>query len=266
MSDDRDRDLEELYAVAPTEFTRVRNAKAAALKAAGHVAEAQAVQRLSKPSVPLWAANQLARLAPRQVARFIDAVQEVQRRQLRDPRAAAEAMQTQRGELAALTDRAAAILIKAGYRASSATLERVSTTLLGAAVDRRQAADLRRGRLAAELAAPGFEVLAGAPKGLQVLRGGRESKRDPAQAAAREARRQDERERRARDAEAERRAAEAERREATQRAEAARRAEDEVRELERRLAEARARRRAAQRDASTAATRLKRRDGPARPL
>jgi hypothetical protein len=265
MSDDRDRILEELYAVAPSEFTRARNAKAAALKAAGHVAEARAVQRLSKPSAPLWAANQLARLAPKQVDRFVDAVQQVQRRQLRDPRAAAEAMQAQRAELAALTDRAASALTKAGYRASSATLERVSNTLLGAAVDRGLASDLRRGRLAAELAAPGFEVLAGAPKGLQVLRGGQASRRDSTPAATREARRQAERERRAREAEAERRDA-AQRAEAAQRAQVAQRADEEVRELERRLAEARERRRAAQRDVSAAATRLKRRDSPARPL
>jgi hypothetical protein len=261
VSDTRDRDLDELYAAAPSEFTRARNAKAAALKAAGHVAEARAVQRLTKPSAPLWAANQLARLAPKQVDRFIDAVQQVQRRQLQDPRAAAEAMQAQRAELAALTDRAASALTKAGYRASSATLERVSNTLLGAAVDRQLADDLRRGRLAAELAAPGFEVLAGAPKGLRVLPGGRPSKRDSTPPAARAAREQAERDRRAREAEAERRAAEAERREAAHRAEAAQRAEEEVRELERRLAEARERRRAAQR----AATRLTRRDGPARP-
>jgi hypothetical protein len=257
---DRDRDLEELYAVAPSEFTRARNAKAAALKAAGQVAEARAVQRLTKPSAPLWAVNQLARLAPKQVDRLIDAVQQVQRRQLRDPRAAAEAMQTQRAELAALTDRAASALTEAGYRPSSATLERVSNTLLGAAVDRQLAADLRRGRLAAELAAPGFEVLAGAPKGLRVVRGGRESKRDSAQAATREAREQAERQRRAREAEATQRA------EAVRRAQAAQRADEEVRELERRLAEARERRRAAQRDASPAAPRLKRRDSPARPL
>jgi hypothetical protein len=253
MSDDRDRILEELYAVAPSEFTRARNAKAAALKAAGHVAEARAVQRISKPSTPLWAANQLARLAPKQVDRFIDAVQQVQHRQLRDPRAAAEAMQMQRAELAVLIDRAASALTKAGYQASSATLERVSNTLLGAAVDRGLASDLRHGRLAAELAAPGFEVLARAPQGLQVLHGGRASSRDSTPAAAREARLQAERERRAREAETERR-------------EAAQRADEEVRKLERRLAEARERRRAAQRDASAAATRLKRRDGPTRPL
>jgi hypothetical protein len=238
MSDDRD--LEELYAVAPNEFTRARNAKAAALKAAGHVAEARAVQRLGKPSAPLWATNQLARLVPDHVSRFIDAVQQVQRRQLRDPRATAEAMQAQRAELAALTDRAASALAKAGYRASSATLERVSNTLLGAAVDRRLADALRRGRLTAELAAPGFEVLAGALQGLRVVRGGRESPRDSERAAARRAREQAERERRAREADAERR-------EAAQRAEAARRAEQEVRDLERRLAEARERRRAARR-------------------
>jgi len=109
--------------------------------------------------------NQLARLVPQRVSHFIDVVEQVRGSQLRDPRAAAEAMQTQRAELAALTDRAAEAMTKAGYRISPAALGRISNTLIGAAVDRRLADDLRRGRLIAELPAPGFEVLAGAGAG-----------------------------------------------------------------------------------------------------
>jgi len=254
MSSDTSRDIAELYAVPPKEFTRARNAKAAALKAAGHAAEARAVQRLGKPAAPLWAANQLARLAPKQVEQFIHAVQEVRRSQLRDPRAAAEAMQAQRADLAALTDRAAEALTKAGYRVSSATLERVSNTLLGAAADCRLADDLRHGRLTAELPALGFEILAGATPGLRVVRGGRASRRESEDAAAPQAREQAERERHAREAEAERR-------DARQRAEVAERAGHDVRELERQLAEARERHRTAQREASAAAARVRRRDG-----
>src|SRR4029453_971061 len=43
--------------------------------------------------------------------------------------------------------------------------ERVSNTLLGAAVDWQLVHDLRHGRLAVELPAPGFEGLIGAPPG-----------------------------------------------------------------------------------------------------
>ena len=252
MSADANRDIEELYAVPPKEFTSARNAKAAALEAAGQAAEARAVRRLSKPAAPLWAVNQLARLVPKRVSHFIDVVEQVRGSQLRDPRAAAEAMQTQRAELAALTERAAEAMTKAGYRVSPAALGRISNTLIGAAVDRRLADDLRRGRLIAELPAPGFEVLAGAGAGLRVVRGGGAPQRQSERTAAQRAREQAERERLAKEAEVKRQ-------DALQRAAAAERVGQEVRELERRLADARRRRRTAQREASTAADRVRRR-------
>lgn len=256
MSADAGRHTAELYAVPLKEFTHARNAKAAELKAAGHDAEAQALRRLGRPTVSLWAANQLARLAPKQIDRFIDLVRQAQRRQLTDPRATAEAMHGQRTELAALTTRAAEAMTKAGYRASPAALNRISNTLLGAAVDRRFAEDLRHGRLAAELPAPGFEVLTGAGPGaaLRVLRGGRAPQREREAIAAQQAREQSERERLAREAEAARQ-------DAARRAEAAERAGQEVQDLERQLAEARQRRQAAQRDAAAAARRVRRPTG-----
>src|SRR5262249_56265635 len=94
--------------------------------------------------------------------------------------------------------------------------------------------DLRRGRLAAELAAPGFEVLAGAEPGrrLQLVRGGKTSERRPDDVAARRAQEQAERERRAQEAEARRR-------EAERRAASAARAADRGRDVERQTAQAR---------------------------
>src|SRR5207245_448824 len=124
--------LDELYAVPPKDFTRARNAKAAELTAAGHADDAKAVRQLGKPSASLWATNQLARLDPERVAHFVDLVQQTRRTQLRDPRAAAEAMRAQRVELEALTTAAAEAMTKAGYPVSRATRGRVSDTLLGA--------------------------------------------------------------------------------------------------------------------------------------
>jgi hypothetical protein len=253
MSPDADRHIAELYAVPLNEFTSARNAKAAALKATGHDAEAQALRRLGKPSVSLWTTNQLARLVPEQIGHFIDLVVEARRKQFREPRAAAEAMTAQRTALTALTDRAAEAMTKAGYRASSAALERISNTLRGAAADRHLSEALRHGRLTAELSAPGFEVFAGLTRGadLRLLRGGRPSRRDSEGAAAKQAREQAERERLAQEAEAARR-------HAVQRAAIAERADQEVQDLERRLAEARQRRLAAQREATAAAKRARR--------
>jgi hypothetical protein len=256
MSADADQHIAELFAVPLNEFTRARNAKAAQLKAAGHGAEAQAIRRLGRPTVSLWAANQLARLVPKQVSRFIDLVQEARRKQLADPRAAAETMQAPRTELTTLTNRAAEAVTKAGYRTSAAALRRISDTVLGAAVDRRLSEDLRHGRLTAELPAQGFEVLAGgiSRNELRVLRGGRAQQREDERAAARQAREAAERERLAQETEASRR-------NARQRAEAAERADREVHDLELQLAEARRRRLAAQREAAAAAKRDRRPSG-----
>ncbi len=183
-------------------------------------------------------------------------MQEVRRRQLSDPRAIAEAIQAQRTELTALTNRAAEAMTKAGYRTSPAALERVSNTLLGAAVDRHSSEDLRHGRLTAELAAPGFEVLTSVSTGtgLRVLRGGHALRRASEQSPAQQAREQAERERLAKEAEAARR-------DALQLAQVAERASQEVRDLERQLAEARRRRLAAQRDVTAAAKRVSRPTG-----
>lgn len=259
MTFDLTRAIDELYGVPPKEFASARSAKAAALKAAGRTADAEAVRRLAKPSPLLWATNQLARLDPDRVARFVDVVHRVRQSQLRDPRTAAEGMQTIRAELQALTSRAGEALAKAGYRVAASATARISNTVLGAAVDAELIDDLRRGRLAAELPAPGFEALAGGAPGrtLQLVRGGKTAAR--AETAERpharaEAARTPEHAERARRAEE----AAARRREAELRAAEAARVGDEVRELERQLAEARRTLRAAQREAAAAAARARR--------
>ena len=255
MTSDVTRAIDELYALPPKEFSSARNAKAAALKAAGRAADADAVRRLAKPSPFLWATNQLARLDAERVAHFVDVVRRVRQRQLRDPHTAAEGVQTIRAELAALAARASEVLTKAGYRVAAAGTARIANTLLGAAADAGLVDDLRHGRLTAELAAPGFEVLAGVDPGrrLQLVRGGKTEERQPDHAEARRAREQAEREHRAQEAEARRR-------EAERRAADAARAADEVRELERQLAEARRRLRTAEREAAAAAGRARNTD------
>jgi hypothetical protein len=256
MSSDANRHIQELYAVPLKEFTSARNAKAASLKAAGHGEEAQTLRQLGRPSVSLWATNQLSQLAPKQLGHFIDLVLEAGRRQLKDPRATAEAIKAQRTELTALTNRAAEAMTKAGYRASPAALERISNTLFGAAADRHLSEALRHGRLTAELSAPGFEVLAGLSAGadLRLLPGRNASRRESEQATAQQVREQAERERLVQEAEAARR-------HAMQRAAVAERASQEVQDLERQLAEARRRHLAAQREATAAAKRVPRPTG-----
>ncbi|HEV8584134.1 MAG TPA: hypothetical protein VGT02_04100 [Methylomirabilota bacterium] len=226
------RALERLYAVAPKDFTRARNALAAELRASDPEA-ARAIARLRRPSAALWAVNQLGRRAGPALERFLGAVDRLRRTQLSDPRGAMEAMRAERAQLETLVERAATALAEAGYPASAEARRRISDTLLGAAADRAHAQALQRGRLGEELQAPGFDALTGAGR-LRVVQGGA-PRRD---AGERETRRREAAE--ARKHEREAKAREREREAETRRRQASERAA-EVAALERDAAAARER-------------------------
>jgi hypothetical protein len=174
--------ISELYALPLEDFTRARNARAAALKAADRPADALAIRELRRPPVTLWAINRLAQADAERLAAFIASVDEIRRTQLRDPRAASEAVQRQRAALDALVSRAAALLAEQGQHATAAAQRRIADTLLGAAVDRERAEALTAGRLTEELPAPGFEVLTGTAAGrhLRLVSNQKEEKPAPA--------------------------------------------------------------------------------------
>lgn len=151
-----------LYSVPPAEFTAARNRRAAELRKSGRSADARAVSRLRKPSAALWALNRVASTDRKGLASFIDAVDRLRRTQLRDPRAAADALRAQRAALDALLGGARDVLARSGLTTSQAIVRRISDTLMGAAIDRGHAEALRRGQLTEELAAPGFEAFSGA--------------------------------------------------------------------------------------------------------
>jgi hypothetical protein len=174
--------ISELYALPLADFTRARNARAAALKAAGRPADALAIRELSRPPVTLWAVNRLAQADAGGLATFVARVEDIRRTQLRDPRAASEAVQRQRAALDALVSRATALLAEQGQRATPAAQRRIADTLLGAAVDREHTEALTAGRLTEELPAPGFEVLAGAAGGRHLRLVSNEREEEPAQA------------------------------------------------------------------------------------
>jgi len=236
--------LEELFTAPPSAFTKERNARAAALKKAGRHDAAEALRRLRRPNASLWATNQLGRLDATRLAAFIDAVGDLRRTQLRDPRAAGEALRRQRSALDALLEVAGKHLADNGLNATPEVLRRISNTLQGAAVDRQRTDELRHGRLTEELSAPGFEVFEGAGPGrLRVVPGGKAetpahtAERAQARRAAQEARQQraeEDRQRRAREAEERERAA-------REQQAAAERAQKEVEDLAGKLAEARRR-------------------------
>jgi hypothetical protein len=178
--------VEGLRAVPPSRFIRERDARAAALAKAGKADEARAVKALRRPSPSLWAVNQLARVDPKGLGAFLQTAGQLRATQLRDPQAASETARRHREQLGALLERARDVLRGEGYRPTPALERRISGTLLGGAADRAVADDLRAGRLAAELQAPGFDALLGAPGAgrLRVVKGGATSPRTVAPAKA----------------------------------------------------------------------------------
>jgi len=194
--------LEEVYAVPPSEFTRTRNTRVAALAKSGHHDAAEALRKLRRPPATLWAVNQLARHDSKRLEAFIDAVAAARRAQVREPSALGEALRHQRAALDTLLDVARTQLTERGFGAGPDALRRISNTLQGAAVDADHADDLRHGRLTEELSAPGFEVFAGTtPRPLKLLPGGRKSADGDTRAAERDARREAARQQRVREKE-----------------------------------------------------------------
>lgn len=153
--------IDELFAVSPRDFVQRRNAIASALRDTGHPAQAREVMRLRRPPLPVWLANHVARDDAEGVTRFIKAVAQLRRAHLGDGDLVT-AMEQQRHALEPLVARARVALEEAGMAATPATMERMSATLLGAAANKAQQADLMRGRLSHESEAVGFDVFAGA--------------------------------------------------------------------------------------------------------
>jgi len=155
-------ELDNLYAAPPTDFTRARNDLAQRLKQAGQVEAAAGVKQLRKPTVPLWAVNQLARRHPDDVRALLDAGERLRVAQQAALRGESQELRTATAEereiLHGLTQRGAELLREAGH---SADTKRIADTLRAAAVDESGRELLQRGRLSEELEASGFGGFAG---------------------------------------------------------------------------------------------------------
>jgi hypothetical protein len=162
---DLEQELDELFGVRLDEFTVRRNELAARLKKAGQPEAAEQVRTLRKPSVPVWAVNQVARRDPDAVARVVDAG-----RQLREAQEAAfagggadavrRATADERDAVRRVTRAAERLLDDEGRKPTRAVVDRIGATLRAAAVDADAADVLARGRLTGELESPGFAAVA----------------------------------------------------------------------------------------------------------
>jgi len=157
--------LDRLYAVPRREFVRARNALAAELRERGQPGASRAVKALRRPSAALWAVNQLARRDRVGLERLLRAVDRLRAAQLGQPTPATfpAATAEYRTVLQALVGQAAAGLRAAGEPPSPATVERIRTTLQGAAADDQARVRLRHGDLPAEVGPRGFAAFGAAP-------------------------------------------------------------------------------------------------------
>jgi hypothetical protein len=155
-------ELDNLYAALPADFTRARDDLAQRLKQAGQVEAAADVKKLRKPTIPVWAVNQLARRHPDDVRALLNAGERLRVAQQAALRGEGQELRAatadERKVLHGLTQLGAELLREAGH---SADPKRIADTLRAAAVDESGRELLQRGRLSEELEASGFGGFAG---------------------------------------------------------------------------------------------------------
>jgi hypothetical protein len=155
-------ELDSLYAALPADFTRARNDLAQRLKQAGQVEAAAGVKQLRKPTVALWAVNQLARRHPDDVRALLAAGERLRRAQHAALQGESQELRAATAEerriLLGLTQQGVKLLGETGH---SADTKRIADTLRTAAVDESARELLERGRLSEELEASGFGSFAG---------------------------------------------------------------------------------------------------------
>jgi chromosome segregation ATPase len=154
-----------LLALPPQEFTEARNEAVKRLRGEGRRDAADAVKRLTRPSLSLWALNRLAQEDPSPIEAFLDAAARLLEAHRRggDIRAATP---PEREAEARVVSAASEIVLAQGAKMTDAVTSRLRETLRAAAADAEVAAALRTGRLTHEPEAPSLEeILASLPSG-----------------------------------------------------------------------------------------------------
>jgi hypothetical protein len=150
--------LDELYSAPLDEFVARRTALAKQLKADGRADEAAEVSGARKPTVPVWAANQLARRNKPAVERLLDASDGLRTAIGKGDREGFAAAQQRQGDALRKLRNAARSLLG---EPTEPTLERIVSTFRAASVDEQLRGPLAAGRLTEEPEPGGFDALAG---------------------------------------------------------------------------------------------------------
>ncbi len=194
-----DQAADELYGLAPQEFTAARDEQARAARAAGNRRLAAALGRLRRPTVSAYVLNLLVRGQPEVGEQLVALGEELRRAQEELSGPALRQLATQRAQLVgALVRSARKIAADAGHSVSQAVQYELEQTLHAALADPDVAAEVGSGRLTRAASRTGFDAAAPEPtKPVRRLRAVRDDERaeDPAVVRERRLREQQEAER-----------------------------------------------------------------------
>lgn len=145
---------EELYGLAPGDFTPARDARARELKGTDLSAQ---VKKLRKPSVAAWVVNQLVRHETEQVEQVLAMGEALRAAQAGLKGEELRALTRQRRQLtAAVTTRARSVASDLGLKVTQAVADQVEATLTAAMVDEECARAVRSGLLVNPLTSTGL--------------------------------------------------------------------------------------------------------------
>ena len=191
----------ELYGLPLERFVAERGALSKQLRSEGRRDEAERVAAMRKPSLAVWAVNQLVRTQPRAISTLFQAGDALQRAHAAvlagegDANALRDASERERAAIDELVQLASGLLDSDGHGLSAAILDRVSATLHAAALNSDARTLVQDGRLERELhhvglgSAAGTEVPDAGPRSSSPARADKRAVPDN-QAAKRAARQQ----------------------------------------------------------------------------
>jgi hypothetical protein len=175
-----EEEIGRLYGLPLEEFVRQRNEAAREARRSGRREEAEALARLSKPTIVAWAVNQLARDKRKEVDLLLDSG----KRLLDAQRSSLEGHGRKELDRARQSlEKAAARLVSAAKvlleeRVSDATLERIGETLRSAAISAEGRERLATGTLTEAMSGTNWDVLESLAAGLPPVR--KAAERSPA--------------------------------------------------------------------------------------
>ena len=156
-------EIDYLFQLPLSHFIAARKALSTRLKKDGRADEAKRVNDLAKPSISVWAVNQLYWQHRVQFDQLIAAGQRFRRAHTSrtgKPGELNEALETRREAINRLSDLASELLREAGHNPALDTMRRIASTLEAISAYAVLPDDQAAGRLTMDLDPPGFESLA----------------------------------------------------------------------------------------------------------